>query len=64
MTASPLPPLHLCPPHLCLDCYTLQAIGKVAGTVAMGMGAAAMLSAFAVDIADVAVLGAVAGGRG
>lgn len=43
-------------------CARQQAIGKVAGTVAMGVGAAAMLSAFAVDIADVAVLGAVAGG--
>ncbi|KAL4443310.1 hypothetical protein ABPG75_011047 [Micractinium tetrahymenae] len=40
----------------------IKAIGKVAGTVAMGVGAAAMLSAFAVDIADVAVLGAVAAG--
>lgn len=34
----------------------------MAGTVAMGVGAAAMLSAFAVDIADVAMLGAVAAG--
>eukprot|EP00887_Chlorella_sp_A99_P001045 scaffold14.g1045.t1 len=42
----------------------LKAVGKTAGAVAMGVAAGAVLSALAIDITDVAILGAVAAAAG